>query len=236
MEKNLYTSIITVLILLFLIIPIVLCGRFCQWSKETAVAVSSCPQNMIAMEEKAKMKNCETMAKIQNCTVPEKFKYHCVMNELQTIFVEVCAPEYYIHGHCAEYNSLGAVIQEHFSLKCSDVKPPCNTSYLSSDAYLYKGCYDRVILISSTESISTEFPNGIRSPFLSNNESNGNTYLFIIIPFVGLFSAIALTCLLIKLKQRIDKPSKSVMKTVNRDEEQFISDTEEKPSDIESRT
>lgn len=53
---------------------------------------------MIAMEEKAKMKNCETMAKIQNCTVPEKFKYHCVMNELQTIFIEVCAPEYYIHG------------------------------------------------------------------------------------------------------------------------------------------
>lgn len=50
------------------------------------------------MEEKAKMKNCEAMAGIQTCTVPEKFKYHCVMNELQTTFVEVCAPEYYIHG------------------------------------------------------------------------------------------------------------------------------------------
>lgn len=44
---------------------------------------------MIAMEEKAKMKNCEAMAGIQTCTVPEKFKYHCVMNELQTTFVEV---------------------------------------------------------------------------------------------------------------------------------------------------
>lgn len=41
-------------------------------------------------------------------------------------------------GHCTEYNSLGAAIQEHFSLKCSDVKPPCNTSYLSTEAYLCK--------------------------------------------------------------------------------------------------
>lgn len=50
------------------------------------------------MDERAKMKNCEALAAIQNCTVPEKFKYHCVMNELETEFVEVCAPEYYIHG------------------------------------------------------------------------------------------------------------------------------------------
>lgn len=50
------------------------------------------------MEVRAKIKNCEAMAGIQNCTTAEKFKYHCVMNELETKFVEVCAPEYYIHG------------------------------------------------------------------------------------------------------------------------------------------
>lgn len=45
----------------------------------------------------------------------------------------------YLHiGYCTEYNSLGAAMQEDFSLKCSDVKPPCNTSYLFSDAYLCK--------------------------------------------------------------------------------------------------
>lgn len=76
----------------------VLCSRFCQWSNETAVAVTSCPQNKSVMEERAKIKNCEAIAGIQTCTVPENFKYHCVMNELETEFVEVCAPQYYIHG------------------------------------------------------------------------------------------------------------------------------------------
>lgn len=73
-------------------------SRFCQWSNETAVTVSSCPQNKSAVEERAKIKNCKVTAEIQNCTDPEKFKYHCVMNELETKFVELCAPRYYIHG------------------------------------------------------------------------------------------------------------------------------------------
>lgn len=38
------------------------------------------------------------MAGNQNCTDPDNFKYHCVMNELETELVEVCAPQYYIHG------------------------------------------------------------------------------------------------------------------------------------------
>lgn len=73
-------------------------SRFCQWSKESAQPVSFCPKNKSMMEVRAKNKNCEAMADIQNCTFSEKFKYHCVMNELETEFVEVCAPEYYIHG------------------------------------------------------------------------------------------------------------------------------------------
>lgn len=72
--------------------------RFCQWSKESAQPVSFCPKNKSMMEVRAKIKNCEAMAGILNCKIPEKFKYHCVMNELETEFVEVCAPEYYIHG------------------------------------------------------------------------------------------------------------------------------------------
>lgn len=50
------------------------------------------------MENRAKMKNCESMARVQNCTAQQKFKYHCVMNELENTFVEVCAEEYIIHG------------------------------------------------------------------------------------------------------------------------------------------
>lgn len=50
------------------------------------------------MEERANIKNCEALARIQNCTVPENFKYHCVLHELETELVEVCAPQFYIHG------------------------------------------------------------------------------------------------------------------------------------------
>lgn len=62
------------------------------------VVVSSCPQNKSAVEERANIKQCQAMAGNQNCTDPDNFKYHCVMNELETELVEVCAPQYYIHG------------------------------------------------------------------------------------------------------------------------------------------
>lgn len=41
-------------------------------------------------------------------------------------------------GYCTEYNTGGAVVQPHYELKCSDVNPPCKTSYNSTDAYLCK--------------------------------------------------------------------------------------------------
>lgn len=45
---------------------------------------------------------------------------------------------------CTEYNTYGAVIQPHYRLKCSEVDPPCPGRYLSTDAYLYEGCYNAV--------------------------------------------------------------------------------------------
>lgn len=53
-------------------------------------------------------------------------------------------------GHCTEFNSLGVAIQEHFTVKCSDVKPPCNKSYLSTDAYLCKCItFDHTLFLSN---------------------------------------------------------------------------------------
>lgn len=178
----------------------VLGSRFCQWSTESAVAVSICPQNKMMLEVRAKIKDCEAKAGIQNCTIPHKFKYHCVMNEFETEFVEVCAPEYYIHGHCTEYNSLGAAIQEHFSLKCSDVKPPCNTSYLSTDAYLFKGCFEMVeenMQMSSTEFL-TKFPGLQTTNHLINDESPKKKYMYLLIVIpVGVTAAVFISTFLV---------------------------------------
>lgn len=52
------------------------------------------------MEVRANENNCELIAHKQNCTTPEKIKYHCVINELENAFIEVCEPEYRIHGIC----------------------------------------------------------------------------------------------------------------------------------------
>lgn len=40
-----------------------------------------------------------------------------------------------VTGYCTEYNEIGAVIQAHHNLKCKNVKPPCDSSYLSTEAY-----------------------------------------------------------------------------------------------------
>lgn len=119
-------------------------GIICPWSKQTAKIVPSCPNNRKEMEFRAKLKECELKAREQNCSSIEKIKYHCVMNELENAFIEVCAPVYRIHGYCTEYNEVGSVIQAHHNLKCTDVTPPCASSYLSTEAYLYEGCNDVV--------------------------------------------------------------------------------------------
>lgn len=51
------------------------------------------------METRAKLKKCELQAHQQNCSSIEKIKYHCVMNEFENAFIEVCAPVYRIHGN-----------------------------------------------------------------------------------------------------------------------------------------
>lgn len=116
-------------------------SRYCFWSKQTAVNVTSCPKTKQEVKEREQSKNCSSLAFIQNCTDAINFKYHCVINEFGNALIEVCAPEYYIHGFCTEYNVYGAVIQPHYHLKCDIVDPPCANRYISTDAYLYEGCY-----------------------------------------------------------------------------------------------
>lgn len=117
-------------------------GRFCAWSNQTAKIVNSCPVTKEELIKRKEMKKCDLLSERQNCTVASNFKYHCVMNEFEDAFVEVCAQAYMINGFCAEYNTIGGRIQLHFDIKCSDVTPPCADRYISTDAYLYEGCYD----------------------------------------------------------------------------------------------
>lgn len=50
-------------------------------------------------EERERGKDCELFGCIQNCIIDVlKFKYYCVINELEIGFVEVCVLVYNING------------------------------------------------------------------------------------------------------------------------------------------
>lgn len=120
----------------------------CQDALYNKEVVTSCPKSKEEWDIAASRKNCSeiaAVAKANNCTIDEKQpKYHCVMNALRTYFLEVCADEKKIRGHCTEFNEFGRIIQIHDSAKCKDVFPNCDDEYSSLDAYKYQGCNNLV--------------------------------------------------------------------------------------------
>lgn len=83
----------------FTVNKVIVCGRNCVWSSKSLEKVRSCPVTKEIWEERERKKNCESMAREQNCTTDaSEFKYHCVINEFENGFVEVCAPVYNING------------------------------------------------------------------------------------------------------------------------------------------
>lgn len=139
----------------------------CQDALYNIEVVTSCPKSKEEWDIAASNKNCSeiaAVAKANNCTIDEKEpKYHCVINAVRTNFLEVCADEKMIFGHCTEFNEVGRIIQIHNTAQCEKVFPNCDDAYSSVDAYKYQGCYnlvnqtkvtrsgyDRIIIIIAT--------------------------------------------------------------------------------------
>lgn len=70
--------------------------KACSASLDTILPVTRCPRNNLEWDLRSAFFNCSSI--IQNCSKPELFKYHCVLNENCTALVEVCAPTQPIHG------------------------------------------------------------------------------------------------------------------------------------------
>lgn len=58
-------------------------------------------------------------------------------------------------GSCAEYNTLGTIIQPHHGLDCTKGNPPCPKSYKSTEAYLCK--YNHLYISSSIHTKSSYY-------------------------------------------------------------------------------
>ena len=72
----------------------------CLQSIQSKIAVKACPTSKEDWESAARKKNCAKLASLQNCTTPDNFKYHCVINSYRNETVEVCAPRKLIIGYC----------------------------------------------------------------------------------------------------------------------------------------
>lgn len=165
----------TVVILIVSTAKVMSC-KGCHWSQLSLTTAYSCPRTESEQQRRAETKKCELLALKQNCTDPAKFKYHCVTDELQSTFVEVCAKEIFIVGFCTEYNTYGMVIQESHHSTCNKVDPPCPSRYLSTDAYKYQGCYNGV---KTRNSRSLESSNDTSGKIDKNQEPRSILYLVI---------------------------------------------------------
>lgn len=134
---------------------------FCEVSVDTIKYVPQCPTNTKEWNVAARRKNCESIQ--QNCskTIASNnqryvFQYHCVINVWRNATLEVCALNRTILGHCAEFNTMGAVVQDNYYTDCTRLEPPCPTSYNSAEAYKYQTCYNIVRNIQTQMNYSTE--------------------------------------------------------------------------------
>ncbi|XP_062606103.1 uncharacterized protein LOC134267913 [Saccostrea cucullata] len=69
----------------------------CIPSISTVHNVSHCPTSKQEWDVAATNKNCQNSVK-QNCSVPELFKYHCLLRSDESTLVEVCAPEWKLNA------------------------------------------------------------------------------------------------------------------------------------------
>lgn len=70
----------------------------CPASIPTLVEVPRCPRDKSEWDQAASRKQCHKIAAIQKCTDPEKFVYHCLLNEWTNGTVEICAPTWFLSG------------------------------------------------------------------------------------------------------------------------------------------
>lgn len=71
----------------------------CNESLSTLQPVSYCPRNFTELQLAVKRKRCDALANKQTCvTDPQQFVYHCLVNQKNDGFVEVCAPEWILSG------------------------------------------------------------------------------------------------------------------------------------------
>lgn len=148
----------------------------CPESISTLSVVSHCPSNATEWVSAAKRKSCNDLGKVQSCTEPDQFVYHCVLNQEATQLLEVCAPVWFLSGYCARFSEVDKRIINDPGLDCTKFDPPCPSRFLSNESFKYQMCY--------------------RGASLNNHQQNGAAD-FITYVLLGIVALLVLTLLIL---------------------------------------
>lgn len=203
----------------------------CEVSRSTVQFVDSCPDSEEKWKKAAARMNCSAYA--NQCSEPERLKYHCVINELVTQTLEVCAYTQLIFlGKCTGYSINGNVIQQNSRTDCSiSTDNPCPNAYNSDEAYRYPDCYQltkKTTTVTKTPTFTTDrdtsasvfttprFNMSSYTPvnMLGKEENTGNITL--ILTIIGVMCAVLVAIVLVAL---LLKRRKSQNENKQREEE-----------------
>ncbi|XP_061177639.1 uncharacterized protein LOC133186399 [Saccostrea echinata] len=120
----------------------------CKASKPTLAIVPACPQNPKELQTAKDKKDCESLAKLQNCSKPEDFVYHCLLSTTKDKLYEVCAPAIYSPGYCIGYDSFSQDIQVLFTERCTSSS--CSKTFFSADIFNYSFCQKMLRSVEKT--------------------------------------------------------------------------------------
>lgn len=200
----------------------------CQATVNDVKVVTSCPKSKEEWDIAALKKNCsklEAVAKTKNCTIKEKQpEFHCLFNSLRNKLLEVCADKRIIFGYCTEFNEVGGIIQNHYTVPCEKVYPKCKDSYYSSDAYKYPGCYE---LVKQTQN-STDLD-------LGNPELGNETRFSFSVTFTVTFASILLCGLAVTIVLFCKRESELPKKEIDIEERQSLMDDNRIDKETESK-
>ncbi|XP_061195600.1 uncharacterized protein LOC133203828 [Saccostrea echinata] len=118
-------------------------AKQCIESFPTIKGVKQCPMTEEAWLHAAKRKRCDALANIQTCVPePDRFVYHCLVNQWGNGTVEVCAPIWILTGYCGYYDTVIGKIVNDVQKDCTTDVNSCPLRYNSSESFKYPRCYD----------------------------------------------------------------------------------------------
>ncbi|XP_062574687.1 uncharacterized protein LOC134236528 [Saccostrea cucullata] len=170
----------------------------CLASTPTVKEVENCPNTTIEWQRASDAKQCQKMLS-HNC---KSFVYHCLMNENEDAFLEVCAPNWWMSGFCPMFNTKEERVIDNFKLDCTSFKEgeKCPSRFISTDAYKYQKCYEHVrkkIENNTTTNIKT-----CKYGHTTSSGSESNVSLIVAIVIVALLTVLVIVLFILLLLAR----------------------------------